>query len=67
MTISFHFLKKKWREQSQRPFFRLVNLFVGRAFHGAGDRENEELDFSSGLILSLLALPGAFYFDFDVR
>jgi hypothetical protein len=61
VTSPFHFLQKKWKEQSQRPFFRLVSLFVGRAFHGADDTGNEELDFSTGLILSLLALPGAFY------
>ena len=60
MTSPFWLLKEKWKEQSQRPFSRLVNLFIGRAFHGTGDAGNEELDFSTGLILSLLALPGAF-------
>jgi hypothetical protein len=39
----------------------LIKLFIDRAFHGRGDSESEELDFSTGLVLSLLALPGAFY------
>ena len=54
-------LKDKWNRQSQWPFFQLVKLFIGRAFHGSGDSDSEELDFSTGLVLSLLALPGAFY------
>ena len=44
----------------QRPFARLVQLFAARIFHGGGDTDAEELDFSMGLILALLALPGAF-------
>ncbi|HSS98927.1 MAG TPA: hypothetical protein VLK33_17955, partial [Terriglobales bacterium] len=54
-------LNHKWREQSQRPFFQLIKLFIGRAFHGSGDSDSEELDFGTGMVLSLLALPGAFY------
>jgi hypothetical protein len=53
--------KDKWRCQSRRPFFQLVKLFLERAFQGSGDSESEELDFSTGLVLSLLALPGALY------
>lgn len=54
-------LRKKWEEQSQRPFLRLVSLFIGRVFHGSGESDTQELDFSTGLVLSLLALPGTFY------
>jgi hypothetical protein len=56
-----HSLRQSWRGQSKRPFFLLVRLFVDRIFHGAGDGAEESLDFSLGLVLSLLALPGGFY------
>ena len=44
-----------------RPFPLLVRLFVSRVFRGSGTSEGGELDLSIGLILALLALPGAFY------
>ena len=44
-----------------RPFPLLVRLFVARVFRGSGTSEDTELDLSIGLILALLALPGAFY------
>ncbi len=44
-----------------RPFPLLVRLFVARVFRGSGTSEDGELDLSIGLILALLALPGAFY------
>jgi len=50
-----------WKARSQLPFYRLVSLFVDRIFHGGGDGSEDNLDFSLGLILSLLALPGGFY------
>jgi hypothetical protein len=56
-----HSPRQRWKARSQRPFFRLVRLFVDRIFHGAGDGAEENLDFSLGLVLSLLALPGGFY------
>jgi hypothetical protein len=61
LIFSLNKLREKWEEQSQKPFPRLVSLFVGRVFHGSGESGDEELDFSTGLVLSLLALPGAFY------
>jgi hypothetical protein len=54
-------LREKWREQAQRPFLRLVRLFVDRIFHGGGESSEDDLDFGLGLVLSLLALPGGFY------
>jgi hypothetical protein len=55
-----HSLQQRWEAQAQRPFFRLVRLFADRIFHGGGESE-DDLDFSLGLVLSLLALPGGFY------
>jgi hypothetical protein len=62
MTSSpVHSLQQSWEAQAQRPFFCLVRLFVDRIFHGGSDSDEDDLDFSLGLILSLLALPGGFY------
>ena len=61
MIFPFATLEAKWKSHSQRPFLQLIKLFIDRAFHGSGDSESEELDFGTGLVLSLLALPGAFY------
>jgi len=55
-----HSLRQRWAAQAQRPFFRLVRLFADRIFHGGGESE-DDLDFSLGLVLSILALPGGFY------
>ena len=54
-------VRRGWEVYSQRPFPRLVRLFVGRIFHGSGESGEGELDLSMGLFLSLLALPGGFY------
>lgn len=54
-------MRLNWDAQSQKPFGRLVRLFVGRVFHGSGESAEGELDLSLGLIISLLALPGGFY------
>jgi hypothetical protein len=54
-------LRRSWDIQSQKPFFTLVRLFIGRVFHGTGESGQGELDLSMGLVLSLLPLPGAFY------
>jgi hypothetical protein len=54
-------LRYKWKARAERPFFRLVSLFVDRIFHGGGESAEDDLDFSLGLVLSLLALPGGFY------
>jgi hypothetical protein len=62
MTSSLaHSLLQRWEAQAQRPFFRLTRLFVDRIFHGGGEADGDDLGFSLGLILALLALPGAFY------
>ena len=42
----------------EKPFCRLLCLFVGRIFHGDSD---SELTFSMGLVLALLPVPGGFY------
>jgi hypothetical protein len=61
MTSSTNSLRRRWQARAERPFFRLVSLFVDRIFHGGGESSEDDLDFSLGLILSLLALPGMFY------
>jgi len=53
-------LTKSWARYRQRPFTRLVRLFLARIFHGGGEAEAEGLDVSLGLALTLLALPGGF-------
>ncbi len=50
--------RKKWAAWSGRPFALLLRLFIGRAFHGAGDSGSAEMDVSAGVILILLAMPG---------
>lgn len=52
-------LRQSWRDFSQRPFARLVRLFLFRVFHGSGE-DSDDLDFGLGLVLALLTLPGAF-------
>ena len=49
----------RWRDVSERPFGRLVRLFLFRVFHGSGE-DSDDLDFGLGLVLALLALPGGF-------
>jgi hypothetical protein len=49
-----------WEEQRQRPFWRMVELFVARIFRGGGDSDAEGLDLGVGLVLTLLAMPGGF-------
>ena len=51
----------KARPDSDRPWIRLVRLFVGRIFHGNSDSGEGELSLSVGLILSYLPLPGGVY------
>jgi len=49
-----------WGYYRQRPFGRLVQLFVARIFRAGGDSDMEGLDLGMGLVLTLLALPGGF-------
>ncbi len=53
-------IRRRWDNYRQRPFARMVQLFIARIFHGGGDADSEGLDLSVGLVLSLLALPGGF-------
>ena len=50
----------RWEEYRERPFWRLVELFVERIFRGGGDSDTEGLDIGIGLVLTLLAMPGGF-------
>ena len=49
-----------WDYYKERPFGRLVRLFVERIFRGGGDTDTEGLDLGIGLVLTLLAMPGGF-------
>ena len=53
-------IRQEWDYHRERPFGRLVKLFVERIFRGGGDADTEGLDLGVGLILTLLALPGGF-------
>ena len=60
MTSPFEILRHWWEYYRQRPFLRLVELFVARIFRGGGDVDAEGLDLGIGLVLTLLAMPGGF-------
>ncbi len=49
-----------YQERRERPFWRMVQLFVARIFRGGGDTDAEGLDLGVGLVLTLLAMPGGF-------
>jgi hypothetical protein len=53
-------IRQEWDYQRDRPFGRLVRLFVERIFRGGGDADTEGLDLGVGLVLTLLAMPGGF-------
>src|SRR5579864_5228450 len=52
--------RNRWDAYRERPFLRLVELFVARVFRGGGDSDAPGLDLGMGLILTLLAIPGGF-------
>lgn len=52
---------RKWAALSERPFGRLVDLFLGRMLSGNSDSGEDQLTFGAGLLLALLPLPGGFY------
>lgn len=53
-------IRRAWADHRQRPFWRMVQLFVDRIFRGGGDSDTEGLDLGVGLVLTLLAMPGGF-------
>ena len=53
-------LRPQWAAFCRRPFTLLVRLLAGRMLHGSGEMGDEELDFNFGVVLAVLALPGAF-------
>ncbi|MGA7752582.1 MAG: hypothetical protein WCB05_07120 [Candidatus Sulfotelmatobacter sp.] len=60
MTSPFEVLLHWWEYYRQRPFWRLVELFIARVFRGGGDSDAEGIDLGVGLVLTLLAMPGGF-------
>ena len=57
LTECAEWIRKKAHE---KPFARLVAHFLNRSFHGGAEADSEELDFSIGLLLMLLPIPGIF-------
>jgi hypothetical protein len=53
-------IRQEWDYHRNRPFGRLVQVFVERIFRGGGDADTEGLDLGIGLVLTLLAMPGGF-------
>lgn len=53
------FFRAAWEAHSRRPFPTLLRVFIGRVFHGGGDSGASEMDVALGVILILLAMPGA--------
>ena len=53
-------IRQEWDYHRERPFGRLVQLFVARIFRGGGDTDTEGLDLGVGLVMTLLAMPGGF-------
>jgi hypothetical protein len=47
-----------WRAFAQKPFARLVSLFLARMFRGGDDSSSEELGLGVGAILLLSGMPG---------
>lgn len=60
ITQAIESIMGAWDDHRQRPFWRMVQLFVARIFRGGGDSDTEGLDLGVGLVLTLLALPGGF-------
>ena len=60
MSLLAEYLEGQWAIYRQRPFWRLVEVFVARIFRGGGDSDSEGLDLGIGLVLMLLAIPGGF-------
>ena len=52
--------QSRWAIRRERPFWRLVELFVARIFRGGGESDSEGLSIGIGLILTFLAVPGGF-------
>ncbi|MGB2620721.1 MAG: hypothetical protein WA857_14545 [Candidatus Acidiferrum sp.] len=53
------FFRDTWEAHSRRPFGSLLRVFLGRVFHGGGDSGDSGMDVALGVILILLAMPGA--------
>jgi hypothetical protein len=54
------FLERSNETLGENPFARLVIHFVNRSFRGGAESDSEDLDFSTGLLLMLLPIPGTF-------
>jgi hypothetical protein len=48
------------RKAAEKPFLRLVGHFVNRGLRGGAESDSEDLDFTTGLLLMFLPVPGTF-------
>lgn len=53
-------IRHQWEYYRERPFWRLVELFIARIFRGGGDSDADGMDLGVGLVLTMLAMPGGF-------
>ncbi|HXW89269.1 MAG TPA: hypothetical protein VEK33_01860 [Terriglobales bacterium] len=53
-------LLSKWEAYLREPFPMLVGLSMNRIFHGSNSSEEEDVNLSMGILLTLLAIPGGF-------
>ena len=60
MTSPLEIFRQWWTYYRERPFLRLVQIFVERIFRGGGDSDAAGVDLGVGLALTVLALPGGF-------
>lgn len=51
-------IRRRWSAFVAKPFGCLVQLFMGRMFHGGADSDADAMDLGAGVLISMLALPG---------
>ena len=49
MSLIAEVLERRWEIYRQRPFWRLVEVFVARIFRGGGDSDSEGMDVGAGV------------------
>ena len=52
--------RERWQSLSERPFYRLTRHCVQRIFFGGEAADSGEVDIGIGVVLAILAAPGAF-------
>ncbi len=61
MSIYYRdWLRDRWQDLSQRPFFRLFRHCTDRIFYGGEGSETGDVDIGIGAVLAILFAPGTF-------